>query len=826
MALWNAPKLTTIQIKQSGQDWTGKDKSKERMLHELLIALSGYPGDIFQPFPPEPAIATTFAISDIPLLHPSEKESLDRLAQLGFYYRKFNYFISTCRSLTYQHDNQTTSAKPAPSGLYLRALAYALEQKLQEYRKVIVETEAAILSGQDNLGGVIPLTSIAARFAPFQLVFPAISSLLSDIESASMSDHPLIGGKLINILQDRAASGVPALEEWMTELLRGCYAVMMKQVVSWVIYGQIQDPFNEFFITALCTNPGISSTSKSLGVTARTNAGLSTTLSASYSTPKSTKWQAEYGLNESMLPTMIPMSLANAILFIGKSIATAMQAKPKPINIPRSMSQQHMSMILPYTSAATTTTGSGISLIQYNTLNVNQLTNIIDQIRKDIGNHLWAVVQIGEKVVKALESFRRYFLLSDGEFGLGLIEALDEFKRNRLSRHSQFASITTPLVSIRNHDLGGILTKAAQGTSSPDDPALRNFELRLQQPHLDEHESGISSPTREKSTTTGMFDDQILGIPVRLWYTMMWPLDFFIAAEDLEHYSDMFAFLLTIRKAQVKLQQAWVDIKSMNQQMMSRRRKSVRTNNRRSGGLKESSENYAQEAEILKHIATMRSDIIFVVDCLWSYLQMDVISPTYDTLLRNISGQETKQTRHSGTFNVNSSPTASLSFDTIHSSHAEALYEIRHACLLTSETLLSSVKEILLGAETFCGILKRRAAGQDGFEAGLGVEQDESMWKDWTELSALHRLFRENVKRLFSDLSEISRSGSLGDRPVLKTSVSGLGSSLVGNGANAFGAIRQLDQLLLRLEYSKRLWFNETSLEEQESVTPDSREII
>ncbi|KAF9437735.1 hypothetical protein BGZ76_011373 [Entomortierella beljakovae] len=770
------------------------------MLHELLLTLSGYPGDIFQPFPPEPAIATTFAITNFPILHPSEKESLDQLAQLGFYFKQFNTFISNCRS--HSHTRQQ-------SGIYIRALANALERKLQVYRNVIVQAEAAILSGEDNLGGVIPLTSISARFAPFQLVFPAIYNLITDIEIAALSQKPCKGGKLINLLQDRAASGVPILEEWMTELLQGCYAVMMKQIVSWIVYGQIQDSFGEFFIRKVQSADNNKQTAANHSLNKSTvNPDMSTILS----TPNSTRWLTEYELDESMIPTIIPIPLANVILFIGKSVATAINAKPRPIPIPQSMSQRHLRMILPVVTA-TTASETRVESVSLNMLSMTLFTNVIHQIRSDIANHLWAVVQIGEKVIRALESFKRYFLLCDGEFCLGLIEALEEFKKNRLSRRGQFAITTSSHTSIRNHDLGGILTKAAQDTPAQDDPVLKNFELRLIQTNAAVEQNSNTVDTIQDDI--GMFDDQLLGIPVRLWYTMMWPLDFFLTAEDLDHYGDIFAFLLTVRKGQVKLQQAWVDVKLMTQRLGSRRFRDL-PKYRKGKGKDEDQERIEQEAEILKHVAAMRSDMTFVVDCLWAYLQMDVISPTYDTLLRNIAGHGSKQRNTPKTSNPNSSQANAQGFDSIHNSHAETLHEIRRACLLTSNSLLSIIKEILLGTETFCAIVKRRTAGQDGFQSGLGEQQDERMWEDWTRLSALHKDFRENVGKLYSDLSEISRSGSLGDTPELRRSVSGLGSSLLGDGENAFETIRQLDQLLLRLEYSKSLWFGESQEEPSE----------
>lgn len=647
------------------------------MLHELLLTLSGYPGDIFQPFPLEPAAPTTFAITNFPLLHPAEKEGLDHLAQLGFHYRNFQRFIATCRSSgtavssTVSLSSQTASSgteagnahnsssltpsAPRPS-LYLKAIGIALERKLNGYRQVIIQTEAAILSGEDNLGGMVPLSTLSARFAPYQLIFPILATLIQEIQDASLTENPYIGGRLLDLLQEKAASGVPIQKEWMSELLRGCYGIMMRQVVSWVIYGQIQDPFDEFFIiqqsAATTATTGSERDSHQKSESSGSVGGQRQMSSFSLYRPKhslsslayssnvatsgsssSIKWQAEYGINESTLPKLIPVALAEAMLFIGKSIATARDAKPKPVPIPQAMTLRHQSLLLPLIPSSTMATAESRS--DETILDMAQLTNVIYRIRRDIANHLWVVVQVGEKVVQTLESFRRYFLLCDGEFALGLIGSLEEFKRNRLSRLNSFVNLTSNHGSggIRDHDLGGMLIKAARGTPAQEDSALRSFELQLvktteataSSAGLDPTTPALGTLPERASPTLGMFDDQLLGIPVRLWYTLAWPLDFFLTTEDLGHYGDVFAFLMTVRKAQVKLQQAWIDIKSMTQQVVARKRGSRAYNRRLHGAAKETGgddEHTVREREILKHIGTIRSDMIFVVDCLWTYLQV------------------------------------------------------------------------------------------------------------------------------------------------------------------------------------------------------------
>ncbi|KAF9392526.1 hypothetical protein CPB97_000608 [Podila verticillata] len=803
------------------------------MLHELLITLSGFPGDIFRPFPPEPSKPTTFAVHDFPLLHPAEKEGLDRLAQLGFYFKEFNDFIAAYRTPTFAW----SSVPQQRQGLYLKALANSLEARLQGYRKTIIQTEALILSGQDNLGGMVPLSTISARFAPYQLVFPAISNLISQIHIGYTSPEQerhiaYSGGTLIDLLQDKAASGVPIQKEWMNDLLQGCCAVMMRQIVSWVIYGQIQDPFSEFFIYSLQSTSSGASVNSSFfrsklqdsATTHSRDMSVSASHRSSTSSKGSVKWQAEYALHDKLIPAMIPPPLAQAMLFIGKSIATSKQAKPKSIPIPQAMTQRHLGLILPLimTSTTATSTDPAKDSTIPRSLNLNQLTHVIHQIRTDIANHLWVVVQVGERVVWALESFRRYFLLGDGEFTLKLIDGLEEFKRNRLSRLGPNIN-SAGAVSIRDHDLGGLMSKAAQGAQSArEDPCLKNFDLRLQRPSGTEDIGG------------GMFDDQLLGIPVRLWYTLTWPLDFFLTVDDLAQYGDIFAFLMTVRKAQVKLQQTWIHVKAMAQGVIARKRREKKQQGptlfkRQTPGqlsAADTEENTdevdldLQESEMIKHVGAIRSDMAFVVDCLWTYLQTDVIGPTFDSLLHSIVTHESASNLKASEPGAPSA--SSQTFDSIHSSHAEALYEIRRACLLTSQNLSQCLKDILQGVEAFCGIVSRRAAtaggggGQEGsFRAGLGDDQDDKMWQDWTDIMQLNKAFREDTDRLFSDLSTVSRSGTLGDGPYLKRSTSGLGSSLLGNGPQAFDMARQVDQLLLRLEFSKSMRFNSVAQEEE-----------
>jgi hypothetical protein len=97
------------------------------MLHELVLALLGHTGDVFEP--------ETFKISaGFPHLHISERTILDRLAQLGRSYTKFQQFTQM----------QTKSQ-------FIAALQGEIDLWLEEYRSAVVSLEETIMKEKITL---------------------------------------------------------------------------------------------------------------------------------------------------------------------------------------------------------------------------------------------------------------------------------------------------------------------------------------------------------------------------------------------------------------------------------------------------------------------------------------------------------------------------------------------------------------------------------------------------------------------------------------------------------------------------------------------------
>src|ERR1051325_3974240 len=115
------------------------------MLHELLLALSGLSGDLFVPYPPEPEIASTFKIPpDFPFLHEAEKSSLERLATLGFYYRKLTNFLNKQRGRNENNKSEFVESQKdndTPHGSFLHALCNTINEVLTDFHNSIIESE-------------------------------------------------------------------------------------------------------------------------------------------------------------------------------------------------------------------------------------------------------------------------------------------------------------------------------------------------------------------------------------------------------------------------------------------------------------------------------------------------------------------------------------------------------------------------------------------------------------------------------------------------------------------------------------------------------------
>lgn len=125
------------------------------MLHEVILALLGHPGEIIQEEPTDtsprhakqarPAATGRFRVPDtIIFLTRTEREAINRLVGMGSTYRDLRNFV---RPEAFERKEGVSSVRETEEegGLYLRALKLGVCEVLDEYAARIAEVERDVM---------------------------------------------------------------------------------------------------------------------------------------------------------------------------------------------------------------------------------------------------------------------------------------------------------------------------------------------------------------------------------------------------------------------------------------------------------------------------------------------------------------------------------------------------------------------------------------------------------------------------------------------------------------------------------------------------------
>ncbi|CAH1254941.1 TUBGCP4 [Branchiostoma lanceolatum] len=202
------------------------------MLHEVLLALSGYPGNIFVE-----KDGSLEVVPDLPFIHPSEQEILSSLCKLGTFYMKFKAFTTKYGGAPI-HPGKEEAHTSDLHGLYLIAFCSGLERVLEPYRQALLTLEREILEDPQ-----LTVFYVQTELMQYKLLFPAISSVIRQVESQRAH-----GCYILEILHKNSFCGMPEVRNAMEIILYYCHGVLYKQLSAWLIHGLLLDRYNEFFI--------------------------------------------------------------------------------------------------------------------------------------------------------------------------------------------------------------------------------------------------------------------------------------------------------------------------------------------------------------------------------------------------------------------------------------------------------------------------------------------------------------------------------------------------------------------------------------------------
>uniref|UniRef100_A0A2K6KIN2 Gamma-tubulin complex component n=1 Tax=Rhinopithecus bieti TaxID=61621 RepID=A0A2K6KIN2_RHIBE len=282
------------------------------MIHELLLALSGYPGSIFT-WNKRSGLQVS---QDFPFLHPSETSVLNRLCRLGTDYIRFTEFIEQYTGHVQQQDHHPSQqGQGGLHGIYLRAFCTGLDSVLQPYRQALLDLEQEVRRRRyrKHLWD--------SRLGHFQLLFPSVMVVVEQIKSQKIH-----GCQILETVYKHSCGGLPPVRSALEKILAICHGVMYKQLSAWMLHGLLLDQHEEFFIKQGPSSGNVSAQpeedEEDLGIGGLTGKQLRELQDLRLIEEENMLAPSlkQFSLRVEILPSYIPVRVAEKILFVGESV--------------------------------------------------------------------------------------------------------------------------------------------------------------------------------------------------------------------------------------------------------------------------------------------------------------------------------------------------------------------------------------------------------------------------------------------------------------------------------------------------------------------------
>ncbi|KAI8548998.1 hypothetical protein RHMOL_Rhmol07G0317000 [Rhododendron molle] len=465
------------------------------MLHELLLALLGYTGDLIidqreeqesigvflSPNAPISEECTFKLAPDISFIQPSERDVIERLITLGFYYRELDRFTTKSRNLSWirtvnksplSRTSEVTTGEKENQSVYRRAIANGIVEVLSVYRSAVLQIEQKLLSDSVPI-----LATVTQGLNKFFVLLAPLYELILEIERDS-----ICGGQLLNLLHKRCHCGVPELQaciqrnkvysgtytnqvnfsvSWKHRLLCHGHQVMYNQLASWMVYGILNDQYGEFFISRQADGDTEHDSSQpdmleKFGRMSTNDVALA-------------DWHLGFHISLDMLPEYIPMHVVESILFAGKAVrvlrnpspafrcqdAEYHQHKPRRSQklqgfVERFSCQKEPSLdkkigeeLLPQIEADKIEARLQ-DLKESSEFHKRSFECAVDSIRATAASHLWQLVVVRADLNGHLKALKDYFLLAKGDFFQSFLEESRQLMRLPPRQSTAGADLVVP----------------------------------------------------------------------------------------------------------------------------------------------------------------------------------------------------------------------------------------------------------------------------------------------------------------------------------------------------------------------------------------------
>ncbi|KAH7838364.1 hypothetical protein Vadar_025494 [Vaccinium darrowii] len=620
------------------------------MLHELLLALLGYTGDLIidqreeqesigvflSPGAPISEECTFKLAPDISFIQPSERDVIERLITLGFYYRELDRFATKSRNLSWirtanesplSRTSEVVKGKKENQSVYRRAIANGLVEVLSVYRSAVLQIEQKLLSDSVPI-----LATVTQGLNKFFVLLPPLYELILEIERDSIG-----GGRLLNLLHKRCHCGVPELQACIQRLLWHGHQVMYNQLASWMVYGLLNDQYGEFFISRQAD--GDTEHDSSQQDMLEKFARMSTNDVAL------ADWHLGFHISLDMLPEYVPMSVAESILFAGKAVRVLRNPSPAfrfqdadyhQHNPRGSQKLQGFVERFSFQKEPSLDTKVGEELLpQFEANKIEAMLQdlkessefhkrsfecAVDSVRATAASHLWQLVVVRADLNGHLKALKDYFLLAKGDFFQSFLEESRQLMR------------LPPRQSTAGADLMVPFQLAAIKTISDEDKYFPRVSLRMPSFGISVKSSRVDLPKAKASSegdSSVLSDASEMSLDgwdgIALEYSVDWPLQLFFTQDVLSKYRRIFQYLLRLKRTQMELEKSWASVMHQEHTDFAQHR-----NNRLNYSISH------QRRQRFRPMWRVREHMAFLIRNLQFYIQVDVIESQWNVLQAHV----------------------------------------------------------------------------------------------------------------------------------------------------------------------------------------------
>lgn len=472
------------------------------MLHEILLSLSGIQSPIWDQTrnhqTPEGQNLNNY-------VSPPECAMLENLAHL--------------QELHVQIKDTTARVTASHPSMVCRALAASIcDVHLGRFMNKIIEVESSILKKDAAYvggHGIVPLSTLVAEFSPWSRRLEWLASIARHLDQGirlSKSGQKSSGATALNLLRREVHTGYSDIAEMATDLLSLGQKAWMRAAAIWILYGKLPTSGADDF--CIRSNPGSESSLD------------------------------RFIIEQSLLPDFVSTDASHTLLSIGSAL-NQLQAQARStsslgtqVDPSTSLLPNHLAML---------------ESLSY-PLNPALLENVLNTINQSISENALSKILPLPLVMRLLHVIMRYLLLDRGEFAISLITHADE----RVSNRQQTQTIARPVrkvgllndLAIKEIELSGILSSsfaelaALQGDEEIDDDV---FDLAKQSLSL--KMCDLRAPVLSTLLPTPTL--------LRIALPSASPLHIFLSPKDIESYSVLNAYLISIYRAGLQLSSLW-----------------------------------------------------------------------------------------------------------------------------------------------------------------------------------------------------------------------------------------------------------------------------